>query len=387
MLKPKHESKMTITNTNVVRLYPNAEMKQVLDELCDYRRFVWNKGLETWDAMYKASLTSDDAPKPGRFNVCNALVAAKEDWQYKLSSRILQKAVADLAVAWKNFFDKAQPDWGKPKFKSKRAPRQGFKTDRAKLVNGKLRLDKPRKTRHEWSDIKIKGLRAIDGELRLVSIYREGNRYYAALTFKTSCQTKTTSNRKTAVDCNVGHFDYSEGKVSTLTPRLKRHYAKIKHYQRQLSRKVKTSHNYAKTRTKLQREYAKVSAIQHDIVQKFTTHLVTTYGKIVIEDLDVKRMQMSHVASKGLHRSLFGYFRQVLTYKCNWYGNTLIVADRFYPSTQRCSACGFVKTGDDKITLTGNTKHGTKHNEYICYECGYRDDRDRNAVRNLLALA
>ena len=377
---------MTITSTNVVRLHPNVEMRQVLDELCDYRRFCWNKGLETWNAMYQNSKASDDTPKPGRYNVCNALVAAKEDWQYELSSRVLQKAIADLANAWKNFFDKAQPDWGKPKFKSKKAKRQGFKTDRAKIIDGKLRLDKPCKTPHVWSDIKIKGLRVIDGELRLASIYREGNRYYAALTFKTSCQTKSPSNFKTAVDCNVGHFDYSDGKVSILPPRLKRHYAKIKHYQRQLSRKVKTSHNYAKTRTKLQREYAKVSAIQHDLVQKFTTHLVTTYGKIVIEDLDIKRMQMNHVASKGLHRSLFGYFRQVLTYKCDWYGNTLIVADRFYPSTQRCSACGFVKTDDDKITLTGNAKHGTKHNEYVCYECGYRDDRDRNAVKNLLAL-
>lgn len=378
---------MTITNTNLVRLYPNAEMKRVLDELCDYRRFCWNKGLETWNTMYQASLTSDEAPKPSRFNVCNALVAAKEDWQYELSSRVLQKAIADLAVAWKNFHNKAQPNWGKPKFKSKRATRQGFKTDNARIVDGKLRLDKPHKTQHRWSDIKIKGLRAIDGELRLASIYREDDRYYAALTFKASCQTQPTSNLKTAVDCNVGHFDYSEDRVSILSPHLKRHYAKIKHYQRQLSRKEKTSHNYAKTRTKLQREYAKVSAIQHDLVQKFTAHLVTTYGKIVIEDLDVKRMQMSHVASKGLHRSLFGYFRQVLTYKCDWYGNTLIVADRFYPSTQRCSACGFVKTGDNKITLTGNVKHGTKHNEYICYECGYRDDRDRNAVKNLLALA
>ena len=377
---------MTIVKVNKVRLYPNAEMRQVLDELCDYRRFCWNKGLETWNNMYQASKTSDDTSKPSRFSVCNALVAAKEDWQYKLSSRVLQKTIADLAIAWKNFFDKSQPDWGKPKFKSKKAKHQGFKTDRAKIIDGKLRLDKPHKTSHEWSDIKIKGLRTIDGKLCLASIYHEGNRYYAALTFKTSCQAKSPSNLETAIDCNVGHFDYPEGKVSILPPRLKRHYAKIKHYQRQLSRKVKTSHNYAKTRTKLQREYAKVSAIQHDLVQKFTTHLVTTYGKIVIEDLDVKRMQMSHVASKGLHRSLFGYFRQVLTYKCDWYGNTLIVADRFYPSTQRCSACGFVKTGDDKITLIGNAKHGTKHNEYICYKCGYQDDRDRNAVKNLLAL-
>ncbi|CCI85194.1 Putative uncharacterized protein [Lactobacillus pasteurii DSM 23907 = CRBIP 24.76] len=34
----------------------------------------------------------------------------------------------------------------------------------------------------------------------------------------------------------------------------------------------------------------------------------------------------------------------------------------------------------------GNAKHGTKHSEYICYECGYQADRDENAVANLLAL-
>ena len=64
----------------------------------------------------------------------------------------------------------------------------------------------------------------------------------------------------------------------------------------------------------------------------------------------------------------------------------LFLADRFYPSTQRCSRCGFVKTGDDKISLDGNMKHKTKHNEYVCYECGAVMDRDENAVMNLLAL-
>ena len=115
--------------------------------------------------------------------------------------------------------------------------------------------------------------------------------------------------------------------------------------------------------------------------------MVTDYYRLVIEDLDVKGMMMSHVASKGLHRSLFGQFRQLLTYKCEWYGKELIVAPRSYPSTQRCSDCGHIKTGDDKITLQGNAKHGTKHNEYICYQCGAVKDRDYNAVLNLLALA
>ena len=40
---------------------------------------------------------------------------------------------------------------------------------------------------------------------------------------------------------------------------------------------------------------------------------------------------------------MFGCFRQVLAYKCQWYGKELFLADRFYPSTQRRSRCGFVK--------------------------------------------
>ena len=97
-------------------------------------------------------------------------------------------------------------------------------------------------------------------------------------------------------------------------------------------------------------------------------------------------MQMTHVASKGLQRSLFGYFRQILAYKADWYGKKIVLASQFYPSTQRCSKCGYIKTGEDKIGLDGNQKHKTKHNEYICYKCGSVMDRDENAVKNLLAL-
>lgn len=121
-------------------------------------------------------------------------------------------------------------------------------------------------------------------------------------------------------------------------------------------------------------------------MQKFTTQLVTDYDKIVIENLAVKDMQMTHVASKGLQRSMFGYFRQVLSYKCDWYGKVLILADKYYPSTQRCSECGHIKSGIDKITLQGNTAHKTKHHEYICYNCGVTLERDKNAVTNLLML-
>ena len=368
-------------------------MKKVLDDLCDYRRYCWNQGLALWNDMYDSSLVLDDKKlRPTMYKVRKEMTVNKEIWQYQLSSRCLYQTIEDLGKAWDNFFNKALPDWGKPKYKSKKASRQGFKTDRAKIVNGKLRLDKPHRIK-TWYDIKFKGAKSLDGDLKVVSIYRENGKYWASLPFEAEIAKKTKTGNKTAVDVNVGHFNYTEGKVNTLPNHLKKLYKRIKHYQRQLARKrvvngkkATKSNNYVKTRAKLQRDYRKVANIQHDIIHKFTTKLVSDYDEVVIEDLDVKKMQMTHVASKGLQRSLFGYFRQVLTYKADWYGKKIVLADQYYPSTQRCSECGYIKTGEDKVGLNGNRKHGTKHNEYICYECGSIMDRDENAVMNLLNL-
>lgn len=385
---------MTI-KTQVVKLKVNKTMQKHLDALCDYRRYCWNKGLETWQLMYEAhTLNKKDNPSPNERRVRDELVANKADWQYDLSARCLQLAIKDLANAWKNFFDKSQPDWGIPSFKSKKAPRQGFKTDRAKIVNGKLRLDCPRSiSKESWFDLKSYEALKMD-EVKVVSVFKEKDNYYAALPYEEEIELKAKTQRKTAVDVNVGHFNYTEGQINILPAKLQKLYKRIKHYQRMLARKREVngklatkSNNYFAVRTKLQRDYRKAANIQNDLLQKFTTKLVNNYDQIVIEDLAVKEMMMTHVASKGMQRSLFSKFRRILTYKCDWYGKELILADKTYPSTQRCAQCGYIKKGEEKITLQGNKKHGTKHNEYVCYECGYKNDRDENAVLNLLALA
>ena len=378
--------------TQKVRLYPNSHMRKVLDNGCDYRRFCWNAGLVTWNNMYDLSTIEPTSPKPSMYTVRNELVANKADWQYGLSARTLQLAIADLGQAWQNFFDRSQSDWGRPAFKSKKAARQGFKTDRTKIIAGKLRLDKPHDAK-DWYDIRISRHADLSGELKVVSIYRENGKYWASLPFEVDLEDKPKTGKNSAVDVNVGHFNYTAGVVNILPKKLKKLYQRIKFYQKQLARKrvlngkkATQSHNYIAMKAKLQRDYRLVANIQHDIIQKFTTNLVNDYDKIMIEDLSVKNMQMSHVASKGLQRSLFGYFRQVLSYKCDWYGKALVLADKHYPSTQRCSACGYVKCGNDKITLQGNARHQTKHNDYVCYNCGAKLNRDENAVANLLDL-
>lgn len=333
----------------VVELKPNKTMQQDLDKLCDYRRYCWNQALATWQDMYEArTLDKDNNPSPNERRIRDELVDNKADWQFALSARCLQLAVKDLANAWKNFFDKAQPDLGKPHFKSKKAPRQGFKTDRAKVVNGKLRLDKPRGIK-TWFDIPTYEALKMK-QIKVASVFRERGHYYAALSYEEETLVKPRTGRKTAVDVNVGHFNYTGGKINVLPSRLQKLYKRIKHYQRMLAKKRRAngklagqSNNYVQVRTKLQRDYRKVANIQNDLLQKFTTKLFNNYDQIVIEDLAVKQMMMTHVASKGMQRSLFSKFRQILTYKCEWYGKELILADKTYPSTQRCANCGYVK--------------------------------------------
>lgn len=402
-----------------VRLYPNKTMKKVLDSLCDYRRYCWNQGLELWNtlndahsiglstelrAKIKASLKdktiefSEDEqalralfPAPSLYVVQKELIAQKANWQYELSSRVLKQAIKDLASAWNLFFNNPKTA-GKPCFKSRKNPKQGFKTDRAKIIDGRLILDMHQKHKGEWSSIRFKGASIPDGKLKFCAVTRTKGKYIATITMDVETVALPKTDKKTAVDANVDHFDTTEDQTSLKPELLDPLYAKVRTYQQQLARKrnvnknYRNSKSYQATRAKLQVTYERIRNIQNDLLHKFTTDLYRQFDTVVIEDLNVKGMQMKKKA-KNLHRSLFGRFRQFMEYKAEKFGKTLIIADRFYPSTQRCSHCGHIKTGDDKITLSGNRKHGTKHNEYVCYHCGYEDDRDHNAVLNLLALA
>lgn len=403
--------------TRKVVLKPNIAMKQVLDSLCDYRRYCWNEALELWNTLYEQrliGLTKEERstvrefvkskqpltaelqelnalyPSPNNYTVRNILVAQKEDWQCFLSPRVLQLAVKDLADAWSRFY-KSSKEFGKPKFRSRKDLKQGFKTDCSRIVNGKLVLDKPQPYKGDWYPISFRGASLEDGKISLCSVTRVNGKYYATFVVEVETPNLPKMGKINAVDLNVDHFDTLDGRFNLQSKLLNKIYSRVKHYQRALARKrlenpdYKNSMGYQATRAKLQATYKRIRNIQDDLLHKFTTSLFVNYDTIVIEDLDVKRLQMKKQA-KNLHRSLFGRFRQYMEYKAIKFDKELIIADRFYPSTQRCSSCGFVKTGEDKITLEGNKNHGTKHHEYICYECGFSADRDYNAVLNLLAL-
>ena len=382
--------------THKVKLSPNRTMTKEINKLFDYRRYIWNLGLETWNTMYDVSLVMNDKElRPTEYSVRNCLVANKQDWQYELSSRVLQQTSIQLDKAWKNYFNPNMPNHDKPKFKSKKNYKPTFTTDTARLVDGKLMLDKPvNKDKSKWYGIKLSEQPRFTGKLRLTTITEEADGLYASLTFDTKVETILPSNSKVAgVDVNVKRFNYNNGKQIIIYPKsLEKHYSKINHYQRMLARKRVTNprnfktKRYTKVRNKLRHEYQKVTNIQMDILHKFTHELISNYGEIHIEDLNVHGMMMSKRMSKNLHRSMFGKLSEIIQYKANWYGRKLVLVDRLYPSTQLCSVCGFRKTSNTyggKQTLQGDSIHHD-HQTYYCYNCGAILDRDENAVQNII---
>lgn len=370
-------------------------MLKHINNLFNYRRYIWNQSLGLWNDMYDESIILDDNTKrPNNSKVRNMLVNSKQDWQYNLSARVLQQTVASLEKSWKNFFNPSMPNHSRPKFKSKKNYKPTFTTDRARIINGKLVLDKPRTINKDlWYGIRLQEQPRFEGKLLTCTITEKADGLYASLTFETEHEVIPPQKQGIAgVDVNVKRFNYNEGVVNIYPDKLERYYQRITHYQKVLARKrqenpynFKTK-RYTKVKTKLRREYQKVSNLQNDILQKFTTQLVSDYPEIHIEDLNVHGMMMSKRMGKNLHRSMFGKLSEVLKYKCEWNERNLVLVDRLYPSTQLCSECGFRKTNDTyggKQTLHGDSVHH-EHQTYYCYNCGAILDRDENAVRNII---
>ncbi len=290
--------------THKIKIYPNATMRKVLNSLFNYRRYCYNLALETWNGMYDESAILDDRSfRPNERKVRNELVANKQDWQYLQSARVLQLAVSDLAKAWQNYFNPKQPNHAKPRFKAKKRSKNVFKTDRAKVVNNRLRLDRPHSS-HAWYDIRLAEKPRWQGELKLVTVVEEADGYYACLSIDVSASVvEKHGSRTTGVDANIARFDYKDADgyqvVNTLPQRLLGLYQRITVYQRQLAHKRLAnpknfrSSNYRTTRTKLKRDYQKVARIQADLLNKFTTKIVADNDVIAIEDLDNLHMRMT----------------------------------------------------------------------------------------------
>jgi putative transposase len=368
-----------------IRLDPTTAQEAHFARACGVARFAYNWGLAEWRRQYHCG------GKPSEAALRKQLNAIKDErfpWMRQATKNAPQQAINNLGRAYGNFFEDLKKfRRGEIPWKRVRAPRFK-KKDRHNSFRADNGTDKlhPHAVNTAGKAVKLSliGWVAMREEVRFagrilsVTISRHADHWYASFAIEVEYQPELRTD-----DCVVG-VDLGVTALATLsdyTPKipapkpLERYLKKIRRLSRAVSRKQRGSRNRGKAKTKLARLHGRIANIRSDALHKLTTNL-TRYRTIVIEDLNVAGLLANRSLSRAIADVGFFEFRRQLVYKAAIAGSTVIVADRWFPSSKLCSAC---EAKNETLTLSERT--------WKCQSCGTSHDRDRNAALNLARYA
>lgn len=416
-----------------LRLYPNEEQKILLDKTFGNVRFVYNYYLNSKNNFYESNIKPlreefgyfdlldkakniEDIDKKKRTKEQKAKlkqlkieieairketnreyvnykeISIKElkekyPWMKEASGQSVCNAWMNLQAAFKNFYEgRAEL----PKFhkkKGKNSFRDGQPSQKCLDWNSHL-IQIPKigkivfrnRKAPDWYKNKIK--------ICSMTCSRNPNgEYYVSVLFEV--RTKIIQKMKSDnidesqiigldFDCDDMYID-SNGKSAKLdfgfVKQKQKHSKRLAHLQRQLARK----HSHSKSRERVR--VRKASLEQHianarkDWIEKESLRLVRSYKLIGLEDLNISTMKQGSKNAKNYDDISWSAFVGKLVWKSERTGCNVVKINRYFPSSQTCSCCGF-KNKEAQI------KHLEK---WTCPECGSVHQRDENAAKNIAA--
>ena len=351
------------------RFYPTPEQEDLLRRTVGCCRFVYNRALalrqEAWVQRRE---------KISGYDLMKRLTKWKKDpeteWLSKVSNVPLQQAINNLEVAYQNFFAKKARH---PTFKKKesggscRFTEYGFR-----IKNGEVWLAKTK------SPLNIRWSRPLPNNAPpkqcTVRLTASGEWY---ISFVCDAEIKKPPPASTQIGLDMGItalVTLSTGEKFTNPKLMRKYHQKLATAQQHFARKQKGSKRQIRAKRKIARVHDKISETRKDQLHKLSTRLVRENQTIVIEDLAVRNMARCRNLAGPIADASWGMLRDMLEYKCLWYGRELKVIDRWFPSSKTCHGCGHVVS---KLPL--------KVRSWTCSRCGVNHDRDVNAAINILS--
>ena len=225
-----------------------------------------------------------------------------------------------------------------------------------------------------------------DGVARKVVVTHDGRRWFASVAVETEAAPHIEPEVE-ACGIDVGittlaSVAYSNGERETIAnPKpLAGALADLRRVDKTIARSKnmhgtnKTSNRRLRLYTKRRRLHARIRDIRADHRHKTTTAITKRCGQLSVETLNVAAMMRNKRVARSLADTSMSGWLTTLEHKADFHGRRFNKADRWLPSSKTCSECGEVKAA---LSLS--------ERQYLCDECGHTDDRDFNAVHNLLA--
>jgi putative transposase len=384
---------VTVTQAYQFALDPTPRQRRALASHCGAARVAYNWGLQLVEARLQQRRAGKDVDLPWTlFQLQWEWNRAKQQvapWWAENSKEAYKSGLDGLARALQNWADsRAGRRKGRPvrfphkKRKGRSRDACRFTTGSIKVLDDRTHIQLPRigilKT-HESTRKLARRVEQGSARILAATISRTADRWFVSFTVEVQRDVRSGNGKTDVVGLDVGvrHLAVLSTGTTIANPHaLERSLRKLRRLNRQLARRAPASKRRAQTRRRLARVHARAANLRRDALHKLTTTLATEHGTIVVEQLNVAGMMGNRRLARALADAGLAELRRQLTYKTCWYGSRLVVADRFYPSSRTCSACGWVKA---KLTLAERT--------FTCEACGLRLDRDLNAARNLATLA
>lgn len=372
-----------------VRLNPNNKQLTKLFQYAGVARFAYNWSLSRQEENYdQGGKFIQDGELRKEFTQLKK--QSEYQWLNGTSCDVTKQAIKDCCNAYKRFF-KGLAKY--PSFKSKKKSTPSFYQDTVKItftdthvkVEGFAMSRKKNKQRLNWIRLCEKGRIPTNCKYMNPRFTYDGMYWYVSVSIEIDDNTTLPSNDGIGIDLGIKDLaicsDGNTYKNINKTNKIQKLEKKKCWLQRSVSRKYeknKKGERYCKTSNiiKREKELLKVSRrltnIRHNYLHQTTSEIVNRKPRFIcIEDLNVSGMMKNKHLSKTVQQQCFSEFRRQIEYKSEWNNISVIVADRFFPSSKLCSCCGNVKKN---LKLSDRT--------YIC-ECGNVIDRDYQAALNL----
>ena len=319
-----------------------------------------------------------------------------EQWWPELSKEAAAGGIAAAVGAYWDFVKSRNGQrkgrrMGFPKFKKKGRGSESYSISTGTMrLDGRrhVRLPKLGAVRLSENAAKLDRLLAKGrADIRSAAVSIEGDRMFVSLQCDTLRHDYQGSHRPgdsgtVGVDVGVRMLAVVAAPDGTIIERvpnpkpLKEALKLLRRLNKKLARSRIGSSRRQDLIIEIRRANAHVAAVRRDAMHKLTTRLAKTHSRIVIEDLNVagmarqKGLPGARARRRGLYDAALGEFRRQLEYKTVWYGSELVVADRWFPSSQTCHCCGARQKIKWAVLWT-------------CRGCESVHDRDDNAAVNL----